>query len=468
MKKIFVYTITLSLLFLSPGCNKQLELAPANQLPTAEALSNIQGVTAAVSGMYAALRSISYYGRNFVVMPEISGDNVYLSSSNSNRFLSSYRLQWVLTDPDATNFWNQAYLVILRANNIINSIPVIADGTAEEKDAALGQALFIRALAHFDLIRFFSEPYSIGGGNTLGVPVMTKFEVGSPARNTLEEVYTQIIADLTQAKTLLKEDLSDPFTANSFAASALLARAYLYKENNAAAVTEATRVINAGYSIQAADKLVNFYNTPGTDEDIFTVKILANESSGSDNLGRIYLKPGYGDIRVSPDFVSTLEAGDARNVFVSAFSGSAAEYQNNKFTGQDGISGLYSTKVLRISEMYLIRAEANAKQSNYAAALDDVNEIRAHRALTDLTGVADADVLASVLKEKRVEFMFEGHRYFDLLRNKLNIVRTYCNNANQLNVPNCTILATSLTAILPIPQRETDVNRNMEQNPGYK
>jgi starch-binding outer membrane protein, SusD/RagB family len=163
-----------------------------------------------------------------------------------------------------------------------------------------------------------------------------------------------------------------------------------------------------------------------------------------------------------------LEAGDARNVFVTAFAGSPSEYQNNKFTGQEGISGLYSIKVLRISELYLIRAEAYAKTSNYAAALADVNEIRAHRSLPALENVPDANVLPAVLKEKRVEFMFEGHRYFDLLRNKLDIVRNFCNNPAQLNTPRCTIEASSTTAIFPIPQREIDVNLNIEQNPGYK
>lgn len=468
MKKIIFPILMSVLLVVSQGCNKQLDLYPSDKLPTEEALQNIEGVSAAVNGMYEGLKVTDYYGRNYLIIPEITADNVYLSFNNSNRFLSSWRVSWVLADGDVTGIWNRIYAVILRANNIVNSIPLIADGTEAQKNSALGQALFVRALGHFDLLRVFSTPYAVGGGSSLGVPIMTKFEVGSPKRNTVEEVYTQVIADLIKAKELLPADRNDPYTASSYAASALLARVYLYKGDNANAITEATRVINAGYEIAAANTLTNFYNTPGTDEDIFTVRILSTESLGSDNFGRMYLKPGYGDIRVSPDLKSVLETGDARNVFVSAFTGSPAEFQNNKFTGQDGISGLYSTKVLRISEQYLIRAEAYAKSENYTAALADVNEIRAHRNLTDLENVPNANVLTAVLKEKRVEFMFEGHRYFDLLRNKLDIVRNYCNNPNQLNTPRCTIEATSLTAIFPIPQREIDVNLNIEQNPGYK
>ncbi|MBW8685819.1 RagB/SusD family nutrient uptake outer membrane protein [Chitinophaga rhizophila] len=468
MKKILLSLFVVSLLVGSQGCNKELDLYPADKLPTSEALLDINGVTAAVNGMYEGLRSTDYYGRNYLIIPEIAADNVYLSLSNSNRFLSSWRVSWLVADGDVTGIWNRIYAAILRANNIVNSIPNLQDGTTEEKNTALGQALFVRALGHFDLLRVFSTPYAIGGGATPGVPLMTKFEVGSPKRNTVEEVYTQIIADLISAREILPTDKSEPYKANSYAASALLARVYLYKGENASAITEATRVINAGYEIADADDLTNFYNTPGTSEDIFTVRILSNETAGADNLGRMYLKPGYGDIRVSPDLKNILEAGDARNVFVTTFTGSPTEFQNNKFSGQDGISGLHSAKVLRISEQYLIRAEAYAKSSNYAAALDDVNEIRAHRSLPALTGVADANVLAAVLKEKRIEFMFEGHRYFDLLRNKLNVVRTTCNSALQLNTPKCTIEATSPTAIFPIPQREMDVNLNIEQNEGYK
>lgn len=468
MKKIFVYTVMLVLLSVGQGCNKQLDLSPADKLPTDEALSNIKGVTAAVNGMYAGMRNVEYYGRNYLILGELTADNVYLSSSNSNRFLQSWRLSWIVSDVDVTGIWNRAYSVILRANNIINSIPNIADGTTDEKNFAKGQALFIRALAHFDLLRFFAEPYIVGGGASMGVPVITAFKVGAPARNTVDEVYEQIIADLTEAKSILAEDISDPFNASSFSASALLARAYLYKGDNAAAITEATRVINAGYTIQPANSLADFYNTPGTGEDIFTLKILDIQTFGSDNIGQMYRKPGYGDIRVSPDLVNIIETGDARNVFISAFNGSPSEYQNNKFTGQQGISGLYSPKILRISEMYLIRAEAYAKETNYAAAVADVNTIRTHRNLGELENVADVAVLPAVLKEKRIEFMFEGHRYFDLLRNKLDIVRNHCNKPEQLNTPRCTIEATSTTAILPIPQRETDVNRNMVQNPGYK
>jgi hypothetical protein len=463
------YIAFIFLLLSFTACNDKLTLSPAVSLPTEDALTNIAGVKAGISGMYAGMRSVNYYGRNFLVIPEIAADNVYLAATNSNRFLSSFRITWLTSDGDITAIWNQAYTVMLRANNIINNIPALTDGTDDEKNNALGQALFIRALMHFDLLRLFSQSYAIGGGSAPGIPIMTKFEVGSPSRNTVDEVYEQIIKDLTQAKSLLAQDASNPYNANAYAVSALLARVYLYKGDNASAVSEATTVISSGeYAIVAAKDLPEFYNTPGTSEDIFTLMVLSNESLGSDDVGKIYLKPGYGDIRVSPDLVKVFDTADARyKSFILPFDGGDEEYENEKFYGQDGIFGLYSPKILRISEQYLIRAEANAKLGNYAAAITDVNAIRANRKLANLVNIPDADVLANVLLERRKELMFEGHRYFDLLRNKQDIVRNFCGDPLELNTPSCTYAATSPTVIAPIPQREIDVNKNIKQNAGY-
>lgn len=463
------YIIYIFLLLSFTACNDKLTLSPAVSLPTEDALTDIAGVKAGISGMYAGMRSVNYYGRNFLVVPEIAADNVYLAAANSNRFGSSFRVTWLTSDGDITNLWNQTYAVILRANNIINSIPTLTDGSDEEKNDALGQALFIRALTHFDLLRTFSQPYAIGGGSALGIPVITKFSVGSPARNTEDEVYTQIISDLTQAKSLLAQDGSNPYNANAYAASALLARVYLYKGDNENAVSEASAVISsAEYAIVPAKDLPDFYNKTGTSEDIFTLMVLSTESLSSDDVGRIYLKPGYGDIRVSPDLVKVFDTADARyKSYIQPFDGDSTEYENDKFTGQDGIFGLYSPKILRISEQYLIRAEANAKLGNYAAALEDVNAIRAKRTIPNLVNIPDADVLANVLLERRKELMFEGHRYFDLLRNKQDIVREFCGDPLELNTPACTYPATQPTVIPPIPQREIDVNKNIAQNPGY-
>lgn len=455
------------------SCSK-LDLKPHNALPTDDAFIDVAGARAALNGSFASMQSVNYYGRNMLVTPEVGSDNVYLSVVNSNRFVSSYQRLYATNDAEIAGLWNTIYRVILTANNIINKIDA-AQGIVAEKNDIKGQALFIRALAYLDLTRIFCKPYNPGNGANLGVPLVLQFpgKEATPKRNTLAEVYTQIIDDLNNAKNLLSATtINNKLTPSKFAASALLSRVYLYKGDDAAytaAITEATTVINAGFTLTPIAELASFYATPASKEEIFTLRFLDVETLGSDNIGNIYLKPGYGDIRVSPDLVKIFNiASDERyKKFISPFSNSPTEYQNNKFKSQDSIQGLHSPKILRLAEVILNRAEAYWRRGNFASALTDLNTIRTTRGLNALVTVPNTQLLDSVLTERRRELMFEGHRFFDLIRNGKAIDRTYCNQPTQVNTPNCSIPANDYKVVAPIPQRERDVNPNIQQNPGY-
>lgn len=463
-KKIILTLLLVTTVF--GACKDKLNVVPYDSLSTSESLSDVNGLSAALAGAYSGLRNNSYYGQEFMAIGEISADNVYISITNSNRYITTFRRDYTTIDADVNSIWDQIYAVLLEANNIINNADA-AKGDATQKNIIKGQALFIRALCHFDLVRLFAKPYTQGDGSQLGVPIETKFEVGTPARNTVAEVYTQVINDLTAAKTLLAdESIGDAYDVNKYAVSALLSRVYLYKGDNTNAITEASVVIGSGqYTLTPPADLPTFYTTSNNPEEIFTLRFLASESQGSENYGGLYLRPGYGDVRVSPDLVNDFEPGDARRNFISPFSASPSEFQNDKFSGEAGIFGLYSPKVLRLAEIYLNRAEAYAKTSQYPLAIADLNTLRAKRGLPALTTVADADVLTRVLDERRKEFMFEGQRFFDLTRNSVDVERGYCQQITEVSAP-CSISATAFNAILPIPQQEINVNP-IPQNPGY-
>jgi hypothetical protein len=444
------------------SCSDFLELEPKQSLSTGESLSTIEGLETAIFGAYDGLQSINYYGRDFIVIPEAGGDNVYVSTDNSNRFLVNYRYELTAVNTQV-GLWNDGYSTVLRVNNIINNIDNVTTTNTALKNQILGEAYAIRALVHFDLSRVFCLPYINGNGSQLGIPIKLDGVINEPVRNTLAEVYTQVISDLNAAKGLLSND-GGPYRFTANAVEALLARVYLYQGNNAAAETSATAVISAGYSLTPAGNIESFWSTNGNDEEILTLRFLANETNGSDNLGQIYNPGGYGDIRVTEDIRDLYEAGDVRQDLYYLQSG---EFYVGKFLGESATPGLASPKLLRLSEMYLIRAEARAKQSKFATAIDDVNEIRAVRGLADLVGVSSDDVLSEVLDEKRREFAFEGHRTFDLWRNNLPLQRTQCNSGLEIEAP-CSIDATSYQRVYPIPQREIDVNQSMVQNPGYE
>jgi hypothetical protein len=254
-KALIISAVVLSTVFSS--CTKQLELNPKDALNTTEALSTISGVNSAVLGMYSSLRSVNYYGRSLYIYGDLSASDVYLAKANSNRYLSTFQKTYAANDADITAMWTAMYSTIARANNIINSVDAVTASQAD-KDIAKGQALFVRALGYFDLVRVFAKPYNQGNGSQAGVPIVLTSDITVyPGRNTVTEVYARIIEDLTAAKSLLSATTaSNKLTASKFAASALLSRVYLYKGDNANSIAEANAVTaNTAYTVATATEL---------------------------------------------------------------------------------------------------------------------------------------------------------------------------------------------------------------------
>jgi hypothetical protein len=363
--------------------------------------------------------------------------------------------------------WNYGYGVILRVNNIINNIENAVDATQAQRDQLLGEALTIRALAHFDLVRVFATPYADGGGAQKGVPIKLDGEVTSPARNTVAEVYEQVIADLNLAKTKLNEDVG-PYHITVNAVNALLSRIYLYQGDNAKSAQAATDVISTG-DYELVDDLENFWLSNGTNEEIFTLILLPSETKGADNLGHIF-NPGvgYGDVRVTTDIRDAFTDPDDKRIAASFYQYTNGDWYVGKYLGQEDIPGLASTKIIRYAEVILNRAEAFAKQEKYSEALADLDLIRDRAGIGPIGPIANADVLTEVLNERRRELAFEGHRSFDVFRNSQDLTRIQCNTGKEVNVAgNCTISKSSNLRVYPIPQQEMDANKNMVQNDGY-
>ena len=224
MKKNIIKNVMLAFIMALPfgACNDIIDLKSVNNLPTSTALQDLKGVTTALFGAYDGMQALNYYGRDFIVFPEVRADNAYVAITNSNRFLSDYNYQ-LSANTTQTGFWNAAYAAILDANNVINIISSIKDGSAADRNQVLGEALAIRAICHFDLVRVFGKPYYDGNGSQLGVPIKLDNKVVDIARNTVGEVYSQVIEDLTTAQGLLS-NANTPFRFSADAVNALLAR----------------------------------------------------------------------------------------------------------------------------------------------------------------------------------------------------------------------------------------------------
>jgi starch-binding outer membrane protein, SusD/RagB family len=467
----------LGMMVITTSCSKDfLDKKPYDSVSADDAITNIQDMQAALSGTYASLRAVSLYGRDIILFGDMTSDNLYISANNSNRALDFFQLNYIVTNATVETIWKFAYSAILNANNVINSTLE----TSPEVEQLRGEAYAIRALMYFELIKFFAKPYTVDPTG-MGVPIILEYKATyKPGRNTTTEVYNQIEADLNKAVSLITEEKSSGFFTK-YAATALLARMYQFKGDWTNALAKANDVIdNSGYSLLSHDDVEAFWgnNTDRDDkvESLFEVVVDvsgyifdATGNAGKESLPYLLDQAGYGDVLASEDLYDSYSATDVRRNLITVGSDQrgpdvkvVAKFPNSGLADPDDI------KVIRLSEVYLIAAEAAYHLNNETDALDFVNAIATDRdpafAGYSSTGTA---LLDDILIERRKELAFEGHRYWDLARNNRDVVRVNL-DGNYLGVP-LTLPADNFRRILPIPQKEMDANQEIrgQQNDGY-
>lgn len=468
MKKI-LYLLGITLLLYFTSCTESfLDVEPQTSLSTDMAIGNFADAEVALMGVYQALHgSSAYYARDFVVTPDVAADDVFIAPENSGRFLQQFNYTTSPTTGFTAAFWNRAYDGINRTNNIIERIDLIDDATEEQINHLLGQALALRALMHFDLLRIYARPYSWDNGDSPGVPYMDQVVVSSPSRDPVAFVYQQVVNDLKEAYELMdaRTGLNDRAYLSKYAAKALLARVYLYMEEWELAADYAMDVIeNGGYDLVSADNYVDKWMLEFSSESIFSLAMSNIDYRSTDALGYIYLRAGYGDLRPTVEFMELLaEHGGVREEAFITFDIIAEDYFINKFPGRDNLPGLDNVPVIRLAEMYLIAAEALANLNRDDEARDHLNAVylRANPddSAIDLSG---DELMERIYLEKRIEFAFEGHRLFDITRRKQDLER-----GETCRAQTCFVAALDFRFVFPIPQREMDANDNMRQNPGY-
>ncbi|MGA8855251.1 MAG: RagB/SusD family nutrient uptake outer membrane protein, partial [Christiangramia sp.] len=333
---------------------------------------------------------------------------------------------------------------------VLSNLEVFDDET--DRNTTEGEAKFLRALTYFDLVRLFSQRYDPDGANTqLGVPIVTEpvldaSAITYPSRSTVQEVYDFVLSDLTDAYSLLPAD--NDYFASKYSAQALLARVYLEMGNYEGARDAANEVIEESGASLTTTFAEAFNNSENSSEDLFALQVTSQDESeqgynvywaGSDFGGRI----GNPDISVNEvHFDNYDDTGDDRaNFFYVTDDGTATTKWQNQFG---------NISLIRLAEMYLIRAEANERLATEVGAtpLEDINTLR-ERANASLFDSVD---LETILMERRRELAFEGFALFDAKRLKMD-VGDIDYNADRL--------------ILPIPLREIDANPELTQNSGY-
>jgi starch-binding outer membrane protein, SusD/RagB family len=478
--------LSLVLVFGLTSCTDFLEKQPRLSQTNELSLSTFDGINKALIGAYSPLYDYTWYGRDFVVMADIKAGNAKSSPMNSGRFRTDYL--WNNTPTATAGLWSTAYNLISRVNNIINACDGFSEVgvTQSDIDNAVGEAKFLRALAYHDLVRTFAHADYAIYMDSLGVPVVLVSELGKPARVTVKMVYEQILSDLNDAEAKLSATNSHAGSdakawANKRAVQALMARIYLYMGDWQHAADYATDVLDqqdGSFKLFAPEDYTIYLSTPttigsttgvwgaltGGSEVIF--EIFGSEGNSShgnwDVISYIMSPKGYGDVGASNDLMSLYtDATDVRGALFTNSGDYPTDFWSLKYPGKDGNLRVDNIPVLRLSEMYLIRAEAlqNGATIAGATALEDINDLRAARNASTLTTVT----LPDIYKERRRELCFEGHELFDLSRTNRPLTRTDFSGTS-----NKDISTGDYKWAMPIPQTEIDANPNCVQNPGYE
>lgn len=492
--RIRTIALTLAVTALSSCGNDWLDLNPANGLPADNAITNYADALVARTGMYDGLQGNStdedYYAAQFFYYGDVSGDDMQ-ARTQGMRSSKVYEKRFTLDD--APIIWKTPYNVIRRANRIIEAINLkkIGDATEAEIGKLNAEALTVRALVHFDLVKVYGKPYTVDNGASLGIPVVLTplTDEVLPGRSTVAEVYTQVINDLTTAiNSGFLTESKTPGYINLWAAKALLCRVYLYHNDNAKVLEIAKDIIdNSKYQLWTNEEYVGGWqsnNAKGRTEMLFEVMNFSSDD-WADREGIAYLlnEDGYADAILTQTFTDLLneDPKDVRHGVTLAASidpdlmkewGEAKIFINKFPTDQNGEMRLNSLPLLRLSEVYLNAAEAAAKESKLDVAQTYLDPI-VNRANTEKHVTQSESTLSRVLKERRKELVGEGQRFFDAMRNNETIVRyKEANNRGRhypLNKESQTFDNTYFRAILPIPITEVNANPILraQQNPGY-
>lgn len=497
--------IILSLPLLLAGCLKDIN--PSDALSTGTLTGTKQGLQQALNGAYALFKDhVSFNGtvdgnnmylRQYFQLSDFASDDIVCAQTTTDPLFYSFSLDHTATQTNSRYFWYISYKIINDCNTVIESAESIANPDESIKQL-IGECYFLRAFCHFNLVRLFGRPYTQDPAADGIILRLSSSDPGLKARASVAEVYASVITDAIKGADLMSQPRGVQFGSKE-AAWALLSRVYLYEEKNDSTIFYADKVIaSPRFALETAATFPQlFANAMAGKETIFCTAFTPADDYGKAGsiASMLYSdgNSGWGEEYASQSLRDTMSAHpeDVRWSYIVPLKDGSGNLQKkngievyyiSKFSFQGGSPTLSSPILFRLAEMYLNKAEAAAKAGNANTALDNVDEIRKNRGLQNAlynrvlpTGKTALDV---VLKERRIELAFEGHRSFDVYRNKRSMNRTYWGYhlpglkesdinlaAAPANYPNMVVPSTSARIIYYIPIDEVQTNKLCRQNP---
>lgn len=474
--KLFTISLVAMLMLSITACEKRLDIVPFQSLPPEQALKTESDLNGMLIGAYDALQSTSSYGGDIQLMADLYANRAYLRFRGS--FAGLLEIASVTTTSNlilkdnawAASLWSNAYRTINSCNLVLANLNLVTSSTSK-KDRIEAEALFIRGSLYFELARLFGKTWGDGDNSTnLAVPLIltpTPFQVSGlkddnyPARASVAAVYGRAITDLQRAATLLPT--TNLHYATRSAAWTQLSRIALMQGDYATARDMASNAITdfEGRGISLTPNFRDLYYTyinfggVAPREYVFHMRVTTQDGTNGLNtyygqtVGGIPGTAGRGDLDVQTAWVNRHGATDVRRSFFVV---------TNRRLTQKHLDRFGHVPVIRLAELYITRAEANFRLGTTVGATPaaDIKRIRDRVALPEIP--AASLTLENILLERDLELAFEGHYLHDRKRLRESMPGSNFTNGPAWNSPRL---------VLPIPQREMDVNKNLVQNEGY-
>lgn len=484
------------------SCQKDfIELAPEFTLDADINPSTMEQVEQVLNGAYAGLRAADYYGSGSGtgsvagLMPDVLSDNLFETPQSlaNSRAMSQFAYQ-INTD-QITNFYNAGYKVISSANIVLQNIDKFAtSANVKQVNRIKGQALALRALAHFDMFKYFAENYDRNSTTTLALTYSKTFKVDAsakPPRLTNKVFYDELLADLNAAQGFLGNVDNANFFVNgqarprlALAAVHLLkARVYLYAQMYTEAIASATAGIALAPALVSSQTTFSgMYNQSAAGEIIWNVQFDANQGGPTllvyfATQEVSYFRPAL-EIATVAGTTGLIRPNDIRySAYFSNIRPITALPQAlalTKYKGKAALSNANANFIaMKTAELYLIRAEAYAKASpaQETLAMADLNTLRSARIAGYVTeSLTGANLIDAIANERRREFVGEGHRFFDLKRTTRTLQRgSTCGAGATISpITKCSLAPTAREWSFPITQDLTNANNNLQQNPSWR
>jgi hypothetical protein len=416
MKKIHIFLCLIISGIALTSCENFLEVSPKNAVPNETAISDKKSAEQALRGVY---RAIGSYKQSYITLNILAGGDATFNNVGDPHLIISH--DYRADNSNINSPWSGAYKAINQANFVIQKVPALNDPllTQANKNQILGEALFLRALAYFDLVRLW------GGVPLKLIPTENLNQPLGIARSSAEETYGQILKDLTAADDLLNTVAVNRIKVSKNAVQALKSRLYLYQKKWPEAEESANLLINNINYKLLFPFTAWFKGDLGSQESIFEIaNTLINPNGLRSSFqhqtrgGSYSLAPKVSTANLLNDPAIGGGTTGRRSLIGSVIQTGTTIWYGDLYFRNPATDPIY---VLRIAEQYLIRAEARIYNDDLPGALADINEIRRRANLTELTQNNydinnPQQLLLAIENERRFEFLWEEDRWADLVR----------------------------------------------------